>query len=76
MNYILDAVIKKRKDTLNLDQKYILKLLNSEDPIDLNAKLCEIREKEFRLVSLDGKINLSNIDLIYNLFIFNYRKYN
>lgn len=56
MNYVLDAVIRKRKDTLNLEQKYVLKLINSDDSIDLNTKLSEIREKEFRLISLDGKI--------------------
>lgn len=54
MDYILEAVIKKRKDILNLDKKYVLKCVNSLDIIDPTTKLSTIKEKEFRLVPLEG----------------------
>ena len=55
IQFLLEAVMKKRKDILNLDHKYVLKRLNSlDDFIDSNTKLSEIREKEFRLVPLEG----------------------
>lgn len=56
INDLMDAVIKKRK--LRTDQKWMIKRANSVDTeiiIDPTIKLSEIREKEFRLVSSDGK---------------------
>lgn len=71
MNYILEAVIKKRKDILK-DIKYALKRINSLDDhfINPSAKLSEIREKEFRLVPLGKLISVILKCIFLNCFFF------
>lgn len=55
MNYILEEVIRKRK--LDTAKKYVLKRVNSLDlePIEPSSKLSETRDKEFRLITIDGE---------------------
>lgn len=55
MEYVLNAVMKKRKDILDAGKNYVLKSMNGLDEIDLSSKLSEMKEKEFRLVPAEGK---------------------
>ena len=56
MEYVLNAVMKKRKDILDAGKTYVLKSMNGLEEIDLNSKLSEVKEKEFRLVPAEGEL--------------------
>lgn len=59
MEDVLNAVLKKRKDILDSTKKYVLKSMNGLDEIDLNSKLSETKEKEFRLVPAEGELRVA-----------------